>query len=168
MAVEGRDDGAERADADVDDDDVEVFANGVAFARAASWLGASSALTHETFAAEEVDAGASRERGSRAPRLGLGATKSRAKTSWEDTKAQGATRTALDKALARRKREAAERAEREAAARGGDDDDDSESEDDRARMSGKAKKQSHAGVYGAGRFGVGGKQFSVGAKRAKK
>ena len=89
------------------------------------------------------------------------------KTSWEDTKAQGATRTALDKALARKKREAAERAEREAAARGRDDDDDSESEDDRARMSGKAKKKSHAGVYGVGRFGAGGKQFG-GAKRAKK
>jgi hypothetical protein len=146
---------------------VEVFANGVAFARAASWLGASSALTHETFAAEEVNADASRERAARAPRLGLGAKRSRAKTSWEDTKAQGATRTALDKALARKKREAAERAEREAAARGRDDDDDSESEDDRARMSGKAKKKSHAGVYGVGRFGAGGKQFG-GAKRAKK
>ena len=51
--------------------------------------------------------------------------------------------------------------------RGRDDDDDSESEDDRARMSGKAKKKSHAGVYGMGRFGAGGKQFG-GAKRAKK
>ena len=34
-------------------------------------------------------------------------------------------------------------------------------------MSGKAKKKSHAGVYGMGRFGAGGKQFG-GAKRAKK
>ena len=158
---------AEDAAEESDEDDVEVFANGVAFAHAASWLGASSALTHETFAAEEVNADASRERASRAPRLGLGAKRSRVKTSWEDTKAQGATRTALDKALARKKREAAERAEREAAARGRDDDDDSESEDDRARMSGKAKKKSHAGVYGVGRFGARGKQFG-GAKRAKK
>ena len=47
---------AEDAAEESDEDDVDVFANGVAFARAASWLGASSALTHETFAAEEVNA----------------------------------------------------------------------------------------------------------------
>ena len=69
---------AEDAAEESDEDDVEVFANGVAFARAASWFGASSALTHETFAAEAERGRVARARVARAE-IGSRAKRSRVK-----------------------------------------------------------------------------------------
>ena len=131
-------------------DDVEVYANGVAFARAASWLGAASTLTHDAFAAVETRESA-REGAARAPRLGLGATRSRAKATWEETANQGATATALRKALARGRREGDGdgKRERDRAAR---EESESESEDDRSRAVAREKKRKgKIGVYGGGK-----------------
>lgn len=139
-------------DDDDDDSDVEVFANGFAFTRAASWLGASSTLTADAFAAVETsDTVETKEY--RPPRLGLGAKKGGGKRAqWEKTREQHATKTALDKAFKRRRIE-----EANAATHAQESESESDSDEDRSKASVKGKRgggKGGGGVYGAGRFGA--------------
>ena len=142
-AARSRDD---EDDDDYDDDDAaqeqaqdtEVYANGVAFARAASWLGASASLTHETFAALETS-DAVQTVGYRAPRLGLGATHKKRAVEAHNA----ATHKALTKSVARQKYALERKAREEAAAA---EESESDSEDDRSKAMERGKKS--RGVYG--------------------
>lgn len=126
---------ASSSSGDDDDSDVEVFANGFAFNRAASWLGASSTLTADAFAAVETSE-IVETKDYRPPRLGLGAKKGGGKRAqWEKTREQHATKTALDKAFKRRRIE-----EANAATHAQESESESDSEEDRSKASVKGKR----------------------------
>ena len=120
------------------DEDTEVYANGVAFSRAASWLGASASLTHETFAALETSEHV-QTIGYRTPRLGLGATHKKRAVEAHNA----ATHKALTKSVARQQYALERKAREEALAA---EESDSDSEDDRSKALERGKKS--RGVYG--------------------
>ena len=125
-------------DAAAQDEDTEVYANGVAFSRAASWLGASASLTHETFAALETSEHV-QTIGYRTPRLGLGATHKKRAVEAHNA----ATHKALTKSVARQQYALERKAREEALAA---EESDSDSEDDRSKALERGKKS--RGVYG--------------------
>ena len=126
------------ASAAAQDEDTEVYANGVAFSRAASWLGASASLTHETFAALETSEHV-QTIGYRTPRLGLGATHKKRAVEAHNA----ATHKALTKSVARQQYALERKAREEALAA---EESDSDSEDDRSKALERGKKS--RGVYG--------------------
>ena len=115
-----------------------MYANGVAFSRAASWLGASASLTHETFAALETSEHV-QTIGYRTPRLGLGATHKKRAVEAHNA----ATHKALTKSVARQQYALERKAREEALAA---EESDSDSEDDRSKALERGKKS--RGVYG--------------------
>ena len=125
-------------DAAAQDEDTEVYANGVAFSRAASWLGASASLTHETFAELETSEHV-QTIGYRTPRLGLGATHKKRAVEAHNA----ATHKALTKSVARQQYALERKAREEALAA---EESDSDSEDDRSKALERGKKS--RGVYG--------------------
>ena len=120
------------------EEDTEVYANGVAFSRAASWLGASASLTHETFAELETSEHV-QTIGYRTPRLGLGATHKKRAVEAHNA----ATHKALTKSVARQQYALERKAREEALAA---EESDSDSEDDRSKALERGKKS--RGVYG--------------------
>lgn len=120
------------------DEDTEVYANGVAFSRAASWLGASASLTHETFAELETSEHV-QTIGYRTPRLGLGATHKKRAVEAHNA----ATHKALTKSVARQQYALERKAREEALAA---EESDSDSEDDRSKALERGNKS--RGVYG--------------------
>lgn len=129
---------ADDASAAAQDEDTEVYANGVAFSRAASWLGASASLTHETFAELETSEHV-QTIGYRTPRLGLGATHKKRAVEAHNA----ATHKALTKSVARQQYALERKAREEALAA---EESDSDSEDDRSKALERGKKS--RGVYG--------------------
>ena len=132
------DDADDDDDATAQDEDTEVYANGVAFSRAASWLGASASLTHETFAELETSEHV-QTIGYRTPRLGLGATHKKRAVEAHNA----ATHKALTKSVARQQYALERKAREEALAA---EESDSDSEDERSKALERGKKS--RGVYG--------------------
>lgn len=120
------------------EEEIEVVANGFAFARARAWLAVAPALTRETFADVNEDAPRTVVRPTR---LGLGA-KVKSNGSVRETSNAG-------RALARSVLRAKEARERETSD-GGENERSSASEcdeDDRAKVFGRGRRG--RGVYGA-------------------
>lgn len=132
------DDADDATPAAAQEEDTEVYANGVAFSRAASWLGASASLTHETFAELETSEHV-QTIGYRTPRLGLGATHKKRAVEAHNA----ATHKALTKSVARQQYALERKAREEALAA---EESDSDSEDDRSKALERGKKS--RGVYG--------------------